>query len=155
MRKAIIISLNQRSDFYCPCHCSGAPVLISLFRTSQMSLCFSISLKWLNLEGEELEWPFEKASASCYIPNTGVLYAPSMLMGGCWREVSWCIRHLISDLTASMASGWMSRKPRSQKAAGPALDWKKKHPTKHTLACMICLDNASSQFSVIPHEHDW
>lgn len=59
------------------------------------------------------------AAGRSYIPNTGVLCVSSGLTGGCCIEG----RDLISDLRASMASGWVSRKPRSQKAAGPLLHW--------------------------------
>lgn len=58
-------------------------------------------------------------AGSSYVPNTGVVCVSSGLTGECCIEE----RDLISDLRASMASGWVSRKPRSQKAAGPLLHW--------------------------------
>lgn len=66
------------------------------------------------------------AASSCDVPNTGVLCDSSRFMGGYCREVSCRPRPLISVLRACMASGWVSRKPRSQKAAGPLLHWKEK-----------------------------
>lgn len=92
----------------------------------------SISLEWLDPEVEELKWISKEAASSCYTPKTGVQWASTGLMWGCCREVAWRGRPLISDLRASMASGWVSRKPRSQKAAGPALHWKTKN-TKHSM----------------------
>lgn len=101
--------------------------LVLLFPTSQMSLCFHLTGEAKPPEVKELEWISEKAASSCSIPKTGVLCASSRLMGWCCREVSWRVRPLISDLRAFMASGWVSKKPRNQKAAGPALHWKEKH----------------------------
>lgn len=108
------------------------PWLLSLFQytavisNSSKWAFVSIPLEQLNPKAEGLKWITEKAASSCYVPNTGVLCASSGLFWGCWKEVSRRVeRPLISDLTASMASGWVSRKPRSQKAAGPALHWNK------------------------------
>lgn len=77
---------------------------------------------------KELVWPASRG----YVPNTGVWYNSSELLVRCWLDVSWRLKRLISDLSASMASGWASRKARSQKAAGPLLHWKKKKRKKNT-----------------------
>lgn len=60
-----------------------------------------------------------------YVPNTGVRYNSSELLVRSWTDVSCRLKRLTSDLSASMASGWVSRKARSQKAAGPLLHCKK------------------------------
>lgn len=66
-----------------------------------------------------------------YLPNTGVLYDSSELLVRWWTEVSCKLNFLISDLSSFMASGWVSRKPRSQKAAGPLLHWKENKRSPH------------------------
>lgn len=111
--------------FYCHCHCFNMPRLSCYFQQVKWAFV-SILLEWLNPKEEKLKWESEKAASSCYVPNTGVLCASSGSMWGCCREVSWSVRPLISDFRASIASGWVSRKPRSQKAAGPALHWETK-----------------------------
>lgn len=67
---------------------------------------------------------FTGTASRGYLPKTGVLRKSSESLVRCGRAGSCRLNCLISDLSASMASGLVSRKPRSQKAAGPLLHWK-------------------------------
>lgn len=85
----------------------------SLFNWSKGHLLISCKCKvlWFCLaEAIKPKKEQQKAACSSFVPNTGVWGASSWFRAGRCREVNWRVeRPLISDWTAFMASGWVSR----------------------------------------------